>query len=183
GSGVPSNTGSFTRQNVHVGNYRINLAAILNLAPTTTTLPAALQNAYVKSIRYGDLDVLNDVLRIEGPPTDSLTIVIGTNPGSASGVVLDNQQEPLSDVAVVLVPANQRNRADLYKSATTDATGRFLIERIPPGDYHAFAFEEIESGAWHDAQFMRAFEERGMPIRVTEGAKLEFRLPILAPSQ
>ena len=38
---------------------------------------------------------------------------------------------------------------------TTDAMGRFHIEGLPPGDYKAFSWEDIETGAWQDPDFIR----------------------------
>src|SRR5262249_50500130 len=78
------------------------------------------------------------------------------------------KQEPDADSTVVLLPMN-RNRIDLIRFVTTDASGKFRFDRVPPGDYKLFAWDEVEQGAWQDPQFMQSFEERGMAIRVEEG--------------
>ena len=48
-------------------------------------IPAVFQNLYVKSIRIGELDVLNDRLHLETLPRDPMIIVLGSNPGRLAG--------------------------------------------------------------------------------------------------
>ena len=132
-----------------------------------TTLPARLQNAYIKSIRFGNSDVLIGPLRLEGKPTALIEVVIGRNSGAIDGQVV-NRQGTLADVSVVLVP-NVRRRTELYRTTTTDVSGRFHLDRVPPGDYKVFSWEEVEDGAWYDPEFLRANENRGVPIRIVDG--------------
>src|SRR5262249_25451396 len=51
-----------------VGDFRVNIAPLLNVEPTPQPArDSSLQNAYVKSIRMGDVDVLNGNLHLERP--------------------------------------------------------------------------------------------------------------------
>jgi len=78
-----------------------------------------------------------------------------------------------------LVPEGaRRNRFDLYRTTSTDAAGRFHSEGVPPGDYRVFAWDDIETGAWMDPDYLRRFEDRGRPLRISEGgtANLELRV-------
>lgn len=181
-SGVPSRDGAFTIGNVTPGNYRLNISPILNLA-AAPALPPGLQNAYVKSVRMGETNVLSDGLQIgTEQPDHPLAIVVGLNPGSISGIARTEQQMPASDVTVVLVPdAAQRLRTDLYRSTVTDASGRYTLDRIPPGAYKLFAWDDVDNGAWQDAQFIRAFEDLGKPVMVTEGSKDDITLTVIPP--
>jgi hypothetical protein len=43
------------------------------------------------------------------------------------------------------------------------------MNRIPPGDYIAFSWEEVEEGAWMDPEFVKRYEDRGKKIHVNEG--------------
>jgi hypothetical protein len=56
--------------------------------------------------------------------------------------------------------------------------GHFHADGIPPGDYRAFSWTDVENGAWQDPDFLRRFEDRGRPVRITESgvATLELRL-------
>ena len=165
---VPQPTGSFALE-AGPGNFRVNLAPLLNLTPSTfVTLPRGLEGAFVKSIRLGSADVLNDGLHLERPPDVPLEIVIGTTPGAIDGRLAAERRDQGADVSVALVP-EVRRRVDLYRSVPPDGSGRFRFDRVPPGDYRIFAWSDVESGAWLDPGFMRAHENRGTPVRVSEG--------------
>jgi len=98
---------------------------------------------------------------------------VATDTGSLSGRVLDSRQTPFPGAAVVLLPELDRRllRTDLYKTTSTDETGRFVMERLPPGDYREFSWESVSDFAWQDPAFMRDYEDRGRAVRVTAGAR------------
>jgi hypothetical protein len=171
---TPAADGSFTLRNVPPGDYRVFLSPILVPQVTSApTIPVNLQNAYVKSMRLGDTDLLNGRLRLDRPPESPIEIITATDPGNLSGRVLDNRQRPSSGAIVVLMPELERRvqRTDLYKTASTDEAGQFLIEGVPPGDYRLFAWENVGEFAWRDPAFMREVEERGRALRITEGSR------------
>jgi Carboxypeptidase regulatory-like domain len=154
----PSADGSFVLQDVPPGDLRVSVRA----------LPP---DAYIKSIRMGSADVLDGGLHITGTPRDLLEVVIGADAGRLSGTVMNTRQEPLANIKVAVVPgAPDRERSDLYKSTTTDQSGRFRIQGLAAGSYTVFAWEEIEDGAWQDPDVIRAYESRGTSIRIRDGA-------------
>ena len=158
--------GTFTLEQVGRDDYRLNVAG----------LP---RNAYVKMARYGAIDIMADGLRLDRQPTGPIEILISTNTGIVDGIVQNERQEPATNVTVVLVPEGaRRNRFDLYRTTSTDAAGRFHSEGVPPGDYRVFAWDDIETGAWMDPDYLRRFEDRGRPLRISEGgtANLELRV-------
>jgi hypothetical protein len=57
----------------------------------------------------------------------------------------------------------------LYKSQSTDQYGHFDLRGIAPGDYKLFTWDEVEEGAWEDADFLKPFEEKGEKVRAQEG--------------
>jgi hypothetical protein len=54
---------------------------------------------------------------------------------------------------------------------------------VVPGDYKAFAWENVEIGAWQDPDFMRMYEDRGKPVHIPESgaASSELRLITASP--
>jgi hypothetical protein len=134
----------------------------------------------VKSIRLGDQDVLNGRLRVDGRTFERpLEIVVGTNPGQIEGVAVDGERKPSPHATVVLVPGvNKRHRIDLYRTALTDAAGRFRFQGVAPDDDKVFAWDDVETGAWLDPQFMQIHEERGQPLRIGEGARIAAEVTI-----
>ena len=161
--------GTFTLQQVGRDDYRLSIGG----------MP---RNAYVKMARYSGTDVMNEGLRLDRQPSGPLDILISTNTGIADGVVQNDKQEASVNVTVVLIPdAERRSRFDLYRTASTDATGHFHIEGVAPGDYHVFSWENVENGAWQDPDFIRQFEDRGKPIRINEGGTSNIELRVIPP--
>jgi len=149
------------------GDYRLNIE-----------LPPGLQNAYVKSVRLGNTDVLNGPLHFDGKPSAQFEVVIGKNPGAIDGQVVADRQTSVADVSVVLVPDNRR-RTELYRATTTDLSGQFHFDRVPPGNYRVFSWEDVVDGAWYDPEFLRTNENRGTPIRVIDGRSENVRINVI----
>jgi hypothetical protein len=169
------------------GDFRINVSPLLTVPGAfqvpVRQPPATLSNLYVKSIRLGDLDVLNGGLHLDGRPDAPLEIVIGTTPGSVEGVVVNQNREPVPNVTVSLLPdSGRRARIDLYKAGSTDTNGRFTIERVPPGDYVAFAWDGLENGDWQNPEFVAPYELRGTRVRVRDSAPASVELTTITPS-
>jgi hypothetical protein len=161
------------------GTFRLEQVGRDDYRLTVTGMP---RNAYVKMARYGATDVMSEGVRIDRQPTGPLEIFISTNTGVADGIVQNDKQEPVANVTVVLVPdVTRRNRLDFYRTTSTDAAGRFHVEGVPPGDYRIFSWEDVEIGAWQDADFIRQFEDRGKPIRINEGGASNIELRVIPP--
>jgi hypothetical protein len=163
-NGAPAADGTFTLRGFGPGDYRVNV----------TGMPAG---AYVKSIRLGDADILNDAFHVSTPPQGPLEVLIDRNGASVEGTVLDSKQQPEPNVSVALIPEPRlRLRTHLYKNAFTDAASRFQIQGIPAGDYTILAWENVDAGAWEDPDFMKIYEGQGEHIHLDEAAKSKVQL-------
>jgi protocatechuate 3,4-dioxygenase beta subunit len=171
--------GSFTIS-ASAGDYRINIAPILNVTPSRFGSPlwANLQGAYVKSMRLGTADVLNGPLHLDRQPSATLDVVIAMDAGGLTGQVLRNGREPVADAPVILLP-NLRRRNELYQTTNTDASGRFHFDHVTPEDYKVFAWEEVEDGAWYDAEFMKGVESRGLSVHINAGKTETARIEVI----
>ena len=172
-SGGPSFTppaaadGSFVLEGVGPGDFRVNVGGVQ-------------PDSYVKSMRMGNADVLNDGLHIYSAPENLLEVVIGSNAGRIEGSVVNSRQETLPNRTVVLVPdVRFRHRNDLYKVVPTDTAGRFRVRGVAPGNYRLFAWESVETGAWQDPDFIRATESGGRSIQISEGSNEDVRLVVI----
>jgi hypothetical protein len=111
--------GQFQINDVIVGDYQIYLPPIIPAPPAQTNpnnpnlgvvtgrgekIPPSLENAYVKAIRSGGVDLRSSLLRVEGTePVPPLEIVIGLKAGSVDGrAVIGNR--PVGQATVVLFP-------------------------------------------------------------------------------
>jgi beta-lactamase regulating signal transducer with metallopeptidase domain len=149
--------GNFTLSNVTPadGAFRV---AVQGLPPGT----------FIKAIRFGATDALNNSVR-PGNDSTPLDITVGTGLGSLDVVVLDDQMKPAVNAMVVLMPEPRlRQRLDLIKARSTNTEGKVELTDLIPGDYKLFAWDEVLTGAWLDADFVRTYENRGKTIRITE---------------
>jgi hypothetical protein len=168
--GQVSPEGTFSIPNVGPGDYRVYVAPLL--APFqwgVPNIPQGLQNTYVKSIRVGATNALLSPVRVNGgvAPGD-LEVVIGAG-GRFEGSAMNERREPMPNVSVALVPDGaQRQRVDLYRTATTDMSGKFRMQGVPPGSYKAYAFEEVPPDSWQSADFMRPYESRGVVVEIRD---------------
>ena len=130
------------------------------------------RGTYIKSVMFGAVDALTSGLRIDARSTESIQIVLSVNAGALEGVVRDNLRSIVPGARVALVPdAAHRQLAHLYQSTTTDESGIFLLQGIPPGDYKLFAWEDIESGQWQDGEFLTRHESAGRPVHIIENGR------------
>jgi len=180
----PGDDGTLNLSTIAPGDYRIALWPFSNrerVGRGGRRPPESYNNAYVKSIRLGDVDVLTEGLHLWSPSQPPLEIVIGLNGGHVEGTVVDNGREAMPNVTVVAVPDGaNRARGDLYRQTATDRRGHFAFEGVAPGDYSFYAFDGAERGAWANADFMRSFESRGRFVRVREGKNESLDLTVLS---
>jgi hypothetical protein len=141
------------------------------------------QGFYVKDARFNQVDVLSQPLRFSGAGSGALEIALSSKAGQLDGTVIDALTRGAAGAQIVLVPERDRQRADLYKTAASDAAGRFVLRSIPPGDYRVFGWEALESYAYFDPELLRRVEAQGIPVRVSESAGNSLTLKIIPASR
>jgi protocatechuate 3,4-dioxygenase beta subunit len=161
-----SSDGSFTIGNISPGTYHLRLQP----------LP---EGVYIKSARLGSEDVLDSGLDIGHGQPAGLEIVLGCNAGQVEGVVLKDQQAYMGATVVLIPNPPRRRRHELFKTAGTDQSGRFLFRSVVPGDYQVFAWEEVAGGSYYNSDYIKNYEGRGQPVHVTEGAHLLVQLDLI----
>jgi hypothetical protein len=152
------NTGSTDRPGtVAEGRYLVSLSGLV-------------EDQYLASAKFKGAEVIDTGVVIDGsePGPLELTIQVG---GSVEGTVRNAKDEPVADSRVVIVPApNRRTNLNLFKTASTDQYGHFTIRGVAPLDYGVLAWEDIDNGAWENAEFIRDFESRAARVSVRKGA-------------
>jgi hypothetical protein len=149
----------------------------------TVTINGLPERFYVKSVRSADLDVLAGGLEIAGGSPAPLDVVLSPNAGQVTGTVLDPKtQKAAAAVMVVLVPQEKerRDRETFYQTAMTDVSGRFTLISVVPGEYRAYAWEDVEYGAWMDPDFVKPLESRGEAVSVSEGGRRAIQVNLIS---
>jgi hypothetical protein len=149
-------------------------------------LPAGHYNVYlslptllIRSVTADGRDIAAEGLTIEGPGKVSLDFVAAPDGGWVEGVVLDTEDKPIAGAKVVLIPeAKFRSRKDRYFEAETDQYGHFEIENVVPGEYKAYAWDDVEPGIWRDSNFVASIESKGEPITLKASGRESTKLHI-----
>jgi hypothetical protein len=159
--------GVFQIQNVNPDLYALSLSG----------LPDGL---YVKGVLVNGVDTLYTGLDLTRGTVGPIDIVLSPNAGQATGLVQNEQQQPAANVTVVIVPQEPERKSlpQYYRTASTDATGRFSLVNLSPGAYRVYAWEVVESGAYMDPDFMRPFENRGEPLLVKDSGKEDIQVKL-----
>src|SRR5439155_2068567 len=100
-------------------------------------------------------------------------------PRDWSSDVCSSDLAPDRSVQIVLIPAEQRDRSDLYRTASTDDSGRFALTDVAPGDYKLFAWEALDPYAYFDPKILEPFEQQGKPVHVAESTTANVEVEII----
>jgi hypothetical protein len=91
--------------------------------------------------------------------------------------VTNRNNLPARNATVVAIPSLQRKRqSDQFPTALSDQNGQFHLRGLRPGDYTVFAWEDVESGAWCDPEFVQANQSAGQAVHLAEGSQLSLSL-------
>jgi hypothetical protein len=157
-SGKAKPDGSFTIEGLMPDTYDVNV----------TGLPAGY---YVKSARFGSDEVLDTGLSLTAG-TGKLDVVVSPAAAVVEGVVKDSKQQPVKGATVALIPdPSRRSRASLFKTASTDDRGHYSIDGVTPGDYTLYAFDDVESGAYLDPDFLKPLESSAEAVTLKENGR------------
>jgi hypothetical protein len=156
GSGVVEG-GNWKIQGVGPGRFRF----VLNPVP---------EGMYVKSVSAQGQDITAGAM-ISGA-SSGIEITLAAGAPELTGTVAGKDNEPASGATVVLVPDGTRQEQFwLFRNATADQNGAFALKNITPGSYTAYAFADIEDGAWHSADFLKQHDGQGVKVRLEEKAR------------
>ncbi|HET9132357.1 MAG TPA: carboxypeptidase regulatory-like domain-containing protein, partial [Terriglobia bacterium] len=129
-SGSSGDEGTFTLTGVSDGLRRVRVSGLAS-------------DAYVLAVQEADHDILSEGIRIVGDT--SIHVVIGTSGGTVKGITVNSVSKVVAGGIVALIPDEpNRTRGHLYRTATSDQNGEFVIQSIAPGAYHLYAWRELE---------------------------------------
>jgi hypothetical protein len=136
----------------------------------SVAVTGAPRNVFLKSARLDEADVLESGLDLTaGQTVGRLEIVLSAAGAQVEGAVVDAAGRPAAGAVVVLVPEPRlRLHSRLFQEATAGREGRFRMSGIAPGEYKLFAWDDLDSEAYRDRDFLRGYEERGAKILLNE---------------
>ncbi len=117
---------------------------------------------YVRSVRYRGLDVTENGVEFGGGIPAPLLIALSASGAVVDGVVRGADGNPMPGAVVALVPSLRRYSR--YKETTTDQNGAFTIPGVAPGEYKIYSWDQIETGAYQNAEWLKRYEFKGRSI-------------------
>jgi hypothetical protein len=122
--------GQFALDNLFMDEYSLQINGV----------PAG---AYIKDVNYGGHSVLREPLRPGSAVGEAgLRIVLARDGGTVSAKVADNNNKPIADAQVVVMPASVASESLLAAamvSGQTDQNGAWTSALLPPGKYYVMA--------------------------------------------
>ena len=135
---------------------------------------------YIRSIRVGSLDATELGIDLSSAgSTSTIEITLGTKPGVVTGKVKEDDKPAVGRTVTLLPDPARPLQPYLTKRGSTAEDGTFTIKGVAPGTYKIFAWEEITSDIYRDADFMRRFDNDGAKVIVKEGSSEQVELPLM----
>lgn len=159
--------GSFKFQPAGAGRYLLNVMG----------LP---KGAYVKSARYGTLDVTRAPLQIGGAGAP-LEIDVSLKGATVTGALSGDKGEPLRGISVTAWPKipNLGDSALGVRGVMTDQKGTFTISGLAPGEYYVAAWEEIDFGLLWELSFLGRFTGEATGVKLDEGSQTSVTVKLI----
>jgi hypothetical protein len=170
---MPQTFVSFPRQ--FDSNGTLTLASLPE-AKYGLSLNGLADGAYVSDVRQNGRSIYDEGFLLQAE-ANLVQILVSKDGGAVSGRIR-TPRSPASDTTVVLVPPTARRmNAALFKTATVDEDGAFIIRSVAPGTYTLVPLESRPAGEpWLNADFLSKYEGRGRALQVTSGSTTQLDL-------
>ncbi|MEP7354388.1 MAG: carboxypeptidase-like regulatory domain-containing protein [Acidobacteriota bacterium] len=163
-------TGAFTLDGIPAGKYTVNVAR----------LP---QGYYAKSLTYGGTDVIHAGLDMTSGAGGTMQMVLSNKPASVTGMVANAKGEPQSNVSVTLwtVAPELGSTNGGIRSMLSDQNGSFQFQGLPPGEYRAAAWEDIDTELTQIRDFLGQFAGSDVEkVKLAESGNIALTLKIVS---
>lgn len=129
---------------------------------------------YVKSVTFGGRVVPPEGLDMSGG--GGLEVTISAAPGEIDAVVMDKDGKSVPGAVVAIVPKDGSNPMVMM----TDDNGILAARGLKPGDYKILAWEDVESGAPQDPDFLQQFEKEMKSVKLDASGHEAVQLKAIA---
>jgi hypothetical protein len=148
--------GTFTVPNLLPDLYQIRIAPV-NLA-------------YVQSMKLRDQELPDQRLDLRRGAVGPIAIVVAGDLGKIEGTVKDDQGRPVAQSNVTLIPDDTKTDwLDRYTNNVTDAQGKFYFNKVVPGNYQLFAWQDNPRGAPTSREYRKPFEGYALSLKLEPG--------------
>jgi hypothetical protein len=135
---------------------------------------------YVADVLQGGASIYDSGFTVAGKTPDLIEVVLKSGSGTVAGQVKDGGKAMAGATVVLVPPVSRRANRSLYRTATTDADGRFSIRGVAPENYQLYAWQEAPPGAFYNERFLAAYQDRGRPVAVNQKSTVNLELTGIA---
>ncbi len=161
----PKQDGTFLFEDVSAGAYSVQAAG-------------GPEGAYLKSIRLNDQDVLNKEIDLSQGVSGDLEVVFRYGAAELDGTVQLPQEASSVPIFNIVLVADEDSRQQ--QSTMSDQNGAFTFKGLTPGQYHVYAFEQLNANQLENPAVLKAVEEKGTAVELKENDKKQLELSVIS---
>jgi hypothetical protein len=127
-----------------------------------------------RTAMLGDRDLLEGQIEIGRAADAGIIVTFSDRPAELSGTLRTPTGAPASDVFVIAYAADRAYwlpSARRVRAVRPDASGRYLMANVPPGDYLLSAVEDVDQDQWQDPAFLETLAATSLKVTISEGEK------------
>jgi hypothetical protein len=151
--------GTFTIENIGPGKYYPQIGS-------------APEGTYLKSVRWGQQELLGKELDFSNGAFGELEIVFRYGVAQVGGVV----QNAPPDLTIVLVPEVLNADGSGMDFSGVDQNGAFSFKRVTPGRYLAYALEQVDNNQLQNPDVLKQLASKGVEVEVKEKDNKQIQL-------
>ena len=137
-------------------------------------------------VRADGENVLEEGLTVhENVPVPELEVVLDFTGGTVTGLLRDEDEQPISGVRVALLSTDQEKRGSerYFRSGAADQDGQYKISTIIPGDYLLLVWPESNVARVQDPELFAQLEEHAVRVTVEKSATVQQDLTLTSDIQ
>jgi hypothetical protein len=142
---------------------------------------SGLEDWFTSKVLVAGKDVLESGFKINAAGNGPIEIVISDKGASVEGVALNREKNPFPNAQVIALPSDPklRKRVELMQQTVADQKGHFKLRGIRPGDYIAFAVEDVQEQPFLEESFLQQNAGQVQAVKLEAGAKQKVELLVI----
>ena len=168
---------TFEFPNVRPGQYDLNVSSPQSpMAMGSSSGRPQNTSFYIGEVSAGGKNVVEEGLTVsENAPIPDLEVVLDFTGGTVTGLLRDEDEQPISGVSVALLSTDQEKRGSerYFRSGAADQDGQYKISAIIPGDYLLLAWPESDVARVQDPELFTQLEEHAVSVTVDKSASVQ----------
>jgi hypothetical protein len=134
--------------------------------------------SYLKAVTFDDRPATGKTLDLT-PGAHTLTLTFSYNGTPISGKIKDSATGPVLKAQVVLASTTlNEDGSGVYFSPYKDGSS-FVFRSMPPGEYRAYAFEQVNENQFQNPAFRQEIESKGAVVKVSGSDPITLQLPLI----